>query len=172
MSYSERRSAPDITWVFAVNSGVGLNDREEHVSAPVDADRYALERELFDAGYIRVSLLRKEWEKWAWPGGYPIYYVAADGELLCSHCCNDNIDQTGAAEAAEADWTIVAADINYEEPDLQCAHCDKTIESAYCEPVDKDMESSHSSDMSADAEALASAGHGTDEDYGSAEDML
>lgn len=164
-------TAPKLTWVFAVNSGVGLQDREEHVYAPIDADLYTLERELFDAGYIRVSLLRKEWEKWAFPGGYPIYYACADGELLCSHCACSHVKLTADPDA-ERDWKIVAADINYEDPDLRCSHCDATIESAYCEPVDKDMESSHSSDMSADADALASAGHGTDEDYGSAEDML
>lgn len=162
------RDKPNITWVFMVNSSVGLRDREEHVSAPVDADFYELQLELYRAGYMRAELLRKEWPKWAWPGGYPIYYQCADGGLLCSHCACTHIKLTSDPQAA-ADWRIAAADINYEDPDLRCDHCDATIESAYCEPVDKDMEASHSSGMSADAEALASAGHGTDEDYGSAE---
>jgi hypothetical protein len=159
-------TAPKLTWVFAVNSGVGLRDREEHVSAPVGADFYELELGLFRAGYIRVNLLRKEWGRWAWPGGYPLFYLCADGGVLCSKCVNTNIKLTSDPDA-ERDWKIVAADINYEDPHLVCDHCGEYCESAYCEPVVSD-----GGGESDDAYALASAGHGTDEDYGSAEDML
>lgn len=103
---------------------------------------------------------RREWPRWAWPGGYPLFYVCADGELLCSHCACAHIKLTSDPQA-EADWRIVAADINYEDEDLYCSHCSAHIESAYGES-DEGPEPS-------DAEALASAGHGTDEDYGSAE---
>ena len=157
-------SPPNITWVFKVNRGVGLRDREEYVYAPVDADFYALELELFRAGYIRVVFVRKEWEKWAWPGGYPLYYVCEDSGILCSQCANDEIEFTSNPEA-ESMWKIAAAEINYEDDNLECCHCNKMCESAYGEPDSEGLEPS-------DADALASAGHGTDEDYGSAEDML
>jgi hypothetical protein len=160
------RDKPKLTWVFSVNSGCGLKDREEHVSAPIDADFYELQLELYRAGYDRAEIVRKEWEKWAWPGGYPIYYQCADGGLLCSHCACKEIKLTSDVDAAR-DWKIVGSDINYEDPDLRCDHCDETIESAYCEPVVSD-----GGGESDDAYALASAGHGTDEDYGSAEDVL
>ncbi len=153
-------TAPKLTWVFAVNSGIGLDNREEHVYAPVDADFYELELGLFRAGYIRVNLLRKEWERWAWPGGYPIYYLCDDGGVLCSKCANNNIKLT-SDPGAERDWKITAADVNYEDAYLVCDHCG----SACGEPDAEGPEPS-------DADALASAGHGTDEDYGSAEDML
>ena len=139
-------NAPKITWIFAVNSGIGLNDRLEHVAAPVDADQYALERELFDAGYIKVELVRKEWERWAWPGGYPLYYVCADGGVLCSKCANTEVKLTSMVDADDQ-WKIVAADINYEDPHLECDHCGEFCESAYAEPIDKDMEAAHSSEM-------------------------
>lgn len=155
------RDKPNLTWVFMVNSGVGLRDREEHVSAPVDADFYELQLGLYRAGYDRAELLRKEWEKWAWPGGYPLFYVCADGEPICPACCNCEIALTADPARDDPQWTIVGVDINYEDEDLYCSHCSAHIESAYGES-DEGPEPS-------DAEALASAGHGTDEDYGSAE---
>ncbi len=157
-------SAPNLTWVFAVNSGIGLNDREEYAHARVGADLYKLERELFGAGYIKVELLRKEWERWAWPGGYPLYYLCADGGVLCSKCANTEIKLTSDPDA-DTQWKIVDVDINWEDNHLICDHCGECCESAYGEPDDD-------TDDSDDGAALASAGHGTDEDYGSAGDML
>lgn len=120
-------SAPNLTWVFAVNSGIG------RIPAPVGADQYRLERELFDVGYIKVELLRKEWERWAWPGGYPLYYLCADGGVLCSKCVNTEIKLTSDPEA-ERGWRIVGVDINYEDDHLVCDHCGEFCESAYGEP--------------------------------------
>ncbi len=31
----------------------------------------------------------RNYEKYAWPGGYEIAYVLDDGELLCADCAND-----------------------------------------------------------------------------------
>ena len=147
---------PNITWVFGVNSNIGLCDREEHVYAPLDADARELAQSLYEAGYIKVEYIRKEWERWAWPGGYPLYYVCTDGGVLCSKCVNDNIKMTSDPEA-ERDWRVVGVDINYEDNELFCDHCGERCESAYCEPDD--------------ADAPASTGHDTGEDYGPAEDL-
>ena len=153
-----------LTWHFAAKSEItGVSLRTE-IYAPVDTPIETILEELALVGYKDPVLTHKSWEKWAWPGGYPIYYVCKDGGILCSHCANENIKLTSDPEAA-SDWCIVATDINYEDPDLTCDHCSKHIESAYCASDDEGQEPS-------DADALASAGHGTDEDYGSAEDML
>ncbi|MBK1683442.1 hypothetical protein [Rhodoferax fermentans] len=112
--------------------------------APVDADLDKLVKELADVGYYAIRLDHKEWERWAWPGGYPLYYLCADGGVLCSKCANKEIELTSTPDA-EADWHIVAADINYEDPHLECSACGEFCESAYGEPIDKDMGSSHSS---------------------------
>jgi hypothetical protein len=76
---------------------------------------------------------------YAFPGGYPIYYVCADNGVLCPNCANGE----NGSRAADTDldpscnddrqWIIVAADCNYEDTGLYCDHCGKRIESAYCD---------------------------------------
>lgn len=75
-----------------------------------------------------------EFDAYAWPGGYPIYYICEDGEALCPKCCNENKELIAEAEEyLDRQWQIVGRDINYEDPDLYCAHCCERIESAYAE---------------------------------------
>lgn len=50
----------------------------------------------------------------AWPGGYPLYYVCQDGETLC-----------------QGQWLIVGQEVNYEDDSLFCDHCNAKVEAAY-----------------------------------------
>ena len=61
---------------------------------------------------------------WAWPGGYPIYYLDKGNNVLCPKCANRDIDD-GAA--------VIAADENWEDDSLYCDDCGVRIESAYGE---------------------------------------
>jgi hypothetical protein len=61
---------------------------------------------------------------WAWPGGYPMYYVTADGMTVCPDCANREVDQSQRPIAGDANW---------EDPELYCDDCGKRIESAYAE---------------------------------------
>jgi len=69
---------------------------------------------------------------YAWPGGYPMFYIAADNGVLCPDCAN-----SAECKQAEIDcqddkqWLIVNYDINYEDNCLFCDNCNKQIESAY-----------------------------------------
>jgi hypothetical protein len=68
---------------------------------------------------------------WAWPGGYPIFYVVEDGGCLCPKCSNlSDVDYT---DPYDKQWHIVGSDINYEYASLYCDHCGERIESAYAE---------------------------------------
>jgi hypothetical protein len=70
--------------------------------------------------------------KYAWPGGYPIYYVTRDGGALCPDCVNDPrnpVHDNGRNDG----WLVDAYDVNYEQHDLMCDHCNKQIEAAYPE---------------------------------------
>jgi hypothetical protein len=72
---------------------------------------------------------------YAWPGGYPIYYMCADNGALCPHCANTE------KQVREADnhldypdydqWRIVCGEVNWEDASLTCDNCGKRIESAY-----------------------------------------
>lgn len=72
---------------------------------------------------------------YAWPGGYSKYFVMQDGETCCFECINDNRVEVYAAEpvptSPDPQWWPIAVDINWEDPSLYCAHCNKPIESAY-----------------------------------------
>lgn len=84
-----------------------------------------------------VQLARDENGKlpaYAWPGGYPIFYLTADGGSLCAACANgENGSEASEEHDAPADWRLDASDVNWEDPALCCDHCGARIESAYAE---------------------------------------
>lgn len=71
-------------------------------------------------------------------GCYPLFFLMADGECLCPSCAKTERRQILEAMADRSyrdfSWLPVAIDINYEDGDMQCAHCNERIESAYAEP--------------------------------------
>ncbi len=73
--------------------------------------------------------------KYAWPGGYPVYYLFADNEVCCADCANGenrSIARTDPSDCPDdKQWTIVASEINYEDNNLYCSHCGAKIDSAY-----------------------------------------
>jgi hypothetical protein len=72
---------------------------------------------------------------YAWPGGYPVYFVCDDGSSLCTKCVNEerrNILESIARKSRDG-WRVIGADINYEDNMLHCEHCNERIESAYAD---------------------------------------
>lgn len=70
---------------------------------------------------------------YAWPGGYPLYWLMADGEA-----CAFDVAKTERRAMLEAlrdrdnsGWRPIALEINYEDSELYCAHTGREIESAY-----------------------------------------
>lgn len=59
---------------------------------------------------------------YAWPGGYSIYYIDSENQVLCPDCANKEDEHTNSVEYCEIHW---------EGPDLICDDCGKVIESAY-----------------------------------------
>ena len=82
-----------------------------------------------------------ELQAFAWPGGYPIYYLAEDNSIFCPDCANGKNgsdaytdDQCQCKAHRDPQWHIVACDVHYEGPPLTCDHCHADIESAYGDP--------------------------------------
>ena len=75
-------------------------------------------------------------EPYAWPGGYPVYTIMADGELLCPDCARHFFRQIvrSTKDKARDGWQAIGAEVYWEGPAQQCAHCGKTLESAYGDP--------------------------------------
>lgn len=74
---------------------------------------------------------------YAWPGGYPIYFITEDGEALSFQAAQENAglirDAIIAGPGLCDEWRVVAADINWENTTLNCAHLGTRIPSAYGE---------------------------------------
>jgi len=73
-------------------------------------------------------------DPYAWPGGYPRYAICKDGGALCQHCVKAEQARMSANDHEypdDAQWIIAALEINWENQDLTCDHCNKPIECAY-----------------------------------------
>ena len=75
-------------------------------------------------------------EPYAWPGGYPLYLVMSDGELLSLDAARKEwatICYAVFSGDEHGGWMPAGVDINWENPDLYCAHTNARIPSAYAE---------------------------------------
>jgi hypothetical protein len=85
----------------------------------------------------------------AWPGGYPIAYLAADGGTICPDCANGRNGSLAyearldpeRAQSLDHDWMLVDQYIHWEGPPEYCVHCGACIESAYGDPDDDEPRS-------------------------------
>ena len=71
---------------------------------------------------------------YAFPGGYPRFFITADGEALSFDSAEKN--KALILEAINTDdksggWMVIGCDINWEDNTLTCAHSNKPIEAAY-----------------------------------------
>ena len=72
-------------------------------------------------------------EKYAWPGGYLVFYICANGGILCPDCVDAEKELIDAADQSDEQWLVIAQEINYEDGSLYCDNCSNRIESAYAD---------------------------------------
>ena len=75
---------------------------------------------------------------YAWPGGYPKFFLMADGEALSFDALKDRFTRrevlASLAHSHRSDqWRVVACEINWEDTGLTCCQTGKPIQSAYGE---------------------------------------
>jgi hypothetical protein len=72
---------------------------------------------------------------YAWPGGYPLYFITSDGAALSFEAAKENCRAILEAihNHLNDGWRVVACEINYEDADLFCDHTGERIPSAYAE---------------------------------------
>lgn len=70
---------------------------------------------------------------YAWPGGYPRYFVMDDGEALSFNAAieNQELIESSIKENSNDGWRIIACEINWEDESLYCDHTGEKIQSAY-----------------------------------------
>lgn len=72
---------------------------------------------------------------YVWPGGYPLYFIMADGEPASfegvksewKRICQAHIRQI----PCDRDWLVTGYDVNWDNPDLTCAITGNPIQAAY-----------------------------------------
>lgn len=72
---------------------------------------------------------------YAWPGGYPCYFITSDGAALSFKAAKQekrNILESLASRSNDG-WRVVAMDVNWEDSSLICDHTNEPIPSAYGE---------------------------------------
>lgn len=74
-------------------------------------------------------------EKYAWPGGYPLFAIMSDGEGMCVDCALKEwrYIYSSTKEHSWDGWRLEGVAVNWEDADMVCCHCGKEIESAYGE---------------------------------------
>ncbi len=73
--------------------------------------------------------------KYAWPGGYPLFFVTGQGEALSLQGAKEiwrDIIQAHN-DHRHCDASIESIEINYDDPQLYCCVTNQLIESAYGE---------------------------------------
>ncbi len=66
----------------------------------------------------------EDFPAFAWPGGYPLFYLTNNNDVLCPECANGT---------EEFDEEIIEVVPNFEDENVYCDHCSRHIESAYGE---------------------------------------
>lgn len=90
---------------------------------------------MIESQFIKEQKAKNAYDYYAWPGGYELIYICADGGILCADCANVNIEAT--KDPDDEQWFIISAEINYEDNGLYCVHCNDRIISEYGEDDDE-----------------------------------
>ena len=74
-------------------------------------------------------------DKYAFPGGYPLFLITSDNACLCIDCGRFHKQDIRHSLDNNLDdgWNVVAADVNWEDQNQYCDHCHAVIECAYGE---------------------------------------
>lgn len=70
---------------------------------------------------------------YAWPGGYPLYFITSDGDALSFETVREEFPRIATAirDSDRNGWRVVGCDVNWEDAELLCTHSSRRIESAY-----------------------------------------
>lgn len=75
--------------------------------------------------------------QYAWPGGYPLYFVTSDGEVLSFKAVRKHWEDVCRAHIVagwrHSGWAIIGIETNWEDADLYCDETGERIESAYAD---------------------------------------
>ncbi len=76
--------------------------------------------------------------EFAWPGGYPLYFITSDGEAISFEAVRENLKSViwSMRNKVNDGWRVIGCEVNWEDDSMTCAHTGEPIESAYGEAVE------------------------------------
>jgi hypothetical protein len=76
--------------------------------------------------------------EFAWPGGYPLFFITDDGATLSFEAVRENIKSViwSIRHKVSDGWRVIGCEVNWEDDFMTCAHTGEPIESAYGEEVE------------------------------------
>lgn len=109
-------------------------------AAPLRAVYRSHHRDIATTAQLRATLRAGAY---AWPGGYPLYFITSDGAALSFDSVRAELGQVLRSIAGRHSdgWRVVACDINYEDSDLRCDHSGERIPSANGDDSEVESES-------------------------------
>lgn len=86
----------------------------------------------FSLGEVKAALRAGPY---AWPGGYPLYFVTRDNAALSFEAVRERWEEVVSDFLADdsSGWRVETVAINYEDAALRCDHTGRLIPSAYGE---------------------------------------
>ena len=68
-------------------------------------------------------------DRFAWPGGYEMYFITDDSGVLCSPCVVQEWEATIKDTHEGSGWFIVAYDmVGQTDGEVTCDHCNRTLQ--------------------------------------------
>ncbi len=92
-------------------------------------EKYAYHHSTIETGKELRATLRAG--PYAWPGGYPLFIGSSTGESAHFECVKENLSSIIHDLRHSHRFGPMYCEINYENTELYCDHCNKKIESAY-----------------------------------------
>ena len=88
------------------------------------------QREIDNCQQLKAAL---RYGQYAWPGGYPLYFLTSDGAALSFDAVRSELAQVlqSIQNRSNDGWRVVGCEINYEDNELYCDHSGERIESAH-----------------------------------------
>lgn len=68
--------------------------------------------------------------RWAWPGGYEMFFIMDDGGALCVPCANDRSNPVHFKDEDDSEdgWLIMdVATVETVEAQMNCDHCNRPL---------------------------------------------
>lgn len=64
-------------------------------------------------------------------GMYEKHWITKNGGVLCFECVTENLEQCSDFEAQNPNWFLIGCQINWEDNQLYCDHCNRKINEEY-----------------------------------------